>query len=468
VKIIRKRLARNLDPEAGLTLLEVIIAMMIFAMVAAGVAFVVTSSLSTTRDAKARVVAANLAAKDIDYARSVDDVTAVVGQTTTTTLQGVTYTVTRTTGWISSDGADTTCGSPNGVLLYKHVNERVTWSNARSSKSQVQADTLIAPNGRLTDPAMGTILVKVLSASGVGVPGVTVTAVPSASSPGGAAALTTTPDVTDSDGCTYILKVAPGNYDVSVSKTGYLSSAQQAIPIDSAIAVVAGDSSEADFQYDNAAVFPVDYAVNSTVANTQFSPGMKFNFVSENGIYNPSPVIVVPANRTANISLHPFSHGYSAYAGDYVAPTKVNGVSQQSCVSPDPSAWLVNAAGVAGRAQQTVAASPGSTSAVHIPVPMGVVTVNAPSVYLTAVSATAAASVGDPGCGIAMTYKFTTKTSTTPTTLALPFGTWQLYSGSTAGAKSTLVATSAITLPAGSPTNTAAGVFTLDPRVIAP
>lgn len=462
MKSLRARLTPKADAEAGLTLIEVIIAMMIFAMVAVGVAYAVSASLVTTRDAKAREVAANLAAQDIDYARSVDDVTAVVNQTTSTTVNGITYTLKRTTGWISSDGADSTCGSSSGVLLYKHVNDRVTWTGARTSTTTVQADTLIAPAGRINDPDLGTILVNVQSATGVGSAGVTIKAIPLASNPAGAVALTTTPAVTDNQGCSYILKVVPGNYQVSLSKTGYVSDTQSAAPI-TTVLVKAGTSTGANFQFDKSSTFTAHYASDSaatvTATPVAFPSNLEVNYVSSNATY--AQPVTVPAAKTATNQLFPLISGYSAYTDN--APSST--ATQPSCISRIPSTWKANAAGIAGQSGLAAAAVPGGS--VDIYVPMGIFTATATTgTYLTAVPATAAASVGDPGCSSTTALTFNAKTTTGTTVLALPFGTWTLYSGSTAGAKSTAIATAAIALPAGSPTNTAAGVFTLDPRVI--
>ena len=65
-------------------------------------------------------------------------------------------------------------------------------------------------------PDQGTILVSVLNGDGPGVAGVSVSAVPTTlpTARDGPAA----PAATDAQGCTYVLKVAPGNYDVTVSQ----------------------------------------------------------------------------------------------------------------------------------------------------------------------------------------------------------------------------------------------------------
>jgi prepilin-type N-terminal cleavage/methylation domain-containing protein len=460
-----RRLLKARGSETGLTLVEVMIAMMIFAMIAVGVAFSLTSSLVTTRDARAREVAANLAAKDIDSVRAMSDVTLVVNQVRSTTIDGIRYTVTRTTGWISSTGADSSCGSPNGgVLLYKHVNERVTWSGARTASSMVRSDTLVAPSGRLTDPSMGSILISVLSSAGIGVAGIAVNAVPSATNPNGATTIGSAPALTDSQGCTYIFKARPGNYDVTISGPAntYISDSQIASPTKSGIPVSAGDSSTATFQFDVAARVNLTYASTDPAVHIVFPANLDVNFWGQS-LY--SPTVTVPSTNLVTTVLDPVSAGYSVFTGVFAA-AGVSGSS--SCLSSDPGAWAIpNAQGAIGHRSAPIATVPGGTASGFVP--MGVFTANSASnVFLTAVSATAAASVGDPGCASSpsVVYNFASKTTSTSTLLALPFGTWKLFSGTTAGAQSTLIASSAITLSAGSPANTDAGVFTLDPRLV--
>jgi hypothetical protein len=63
---------------------------------------------------------------------------------------------------------------------------------------------------------------------------------------------------------------------------------------------------------------------------------------------------------------------------------------------------------------------------------MGVATVTGvKDRYVTAVSS-ANPAAGDPGCAAGMTMRFPVSTGDTAT-IALPFGTWTLYSGTTFG-----------------------------------
>ena len=62
----------------GFTLIEVVVAMLVFAIIATGFLMTLTAGLVTTRDTRTRIVAANLASQQIDLIRSQDvfDVTS--------------------------------------------------------------------------------------------------------------------------------------------------------------------------------------------------------------------------------------------------------------------------------------------------------------------------------------------------------------------------------------------------------
>ena len=192
MQTLRNRLfVRNAD-DAGLTLVEVLVAMFIFAIVSIGIAYTIINSLVIARETRSREIAANLASQEIDLDRSIANVFGVGDTTWSNVVNNTTFHVTRSTDWVSTSNSTVACGAGGGTLQYKRVNVSVTWDGMRPATSPVQADTLIAPNNRINDPALGTIIVSVVGASGAGTPGVTVTVTPSAV-PNGATALTTTP-----------------------------------------------------------------------------------------------------------------------------------------------------------------------------------------------------------------------------------------------------------------------------------
>jgi prepilin-type N-terminal cleavage/methylation domain-containing protein len=477
VKSLRSRLQSPTDPEAGFTIIEIIVAMMIFAIIAVGVAASLTSSLVLTRDARSREVAANLAAQDIDVVRSTSDITKVLPLNpgdpgSTVVVDGLTYTITRDVKWVTSGGGDASCGTGDGSLQFKHINTRVTWAGRSAAVPAIQADTIVSPNGRITSPDTGTILVSVVGANGAGMSGVTVTIAPAAVNPNGAQTVDPAPAATDVQGCSYALKVAPGNYDITISSPSgaYVNENQQTTVTKASMPLIAGDTIEADFQYDKALQVDATFASNVGTSGIWFASNMKVDWAGENAIYQPT-IAVPSSNKLVHFQLHPFANGYWAFTGDYVA-AKMNpdGTAAPSCLSPDPGQWTANASGVVGRRTAQV-----TTITTSVSIPMGVVkasnlTISTPSTnrYLTAVVAPAAN--GDPGCSTtpAMTYKFTTKITTTSVNLALPFGTWMLFTGTSVGATTTAVTGANVSLPSGSVAPTSAGVFTLDPRVIAP
>jgi prepilin-type N-terminal cleavage/methylation domain-containing protein len=454
VKAIRARLGKSADREAGLSLIEIMVAMMIFAIISLGIAYSIVNSLVITRESRAREVAANLAAQDIDLDRAKADVFSISDLTWNTTVNGMIFHMSRATNWVSATGGTNACGAGGGTLQYKQVNISVTWDGMSATTPPVRADTLIAPNSRINDPTLGTIIISVKSASGAGTPGVTVTVTPSAV-PNGAAALTTAPTVTDADGCSYALKVTPGNYDVKLSNANYVDIHQSATPF-LTVSVTAGASTPAPFDFDNGTLFTFNYASN--YAGTAVLPtNLDTSFLSTVGGVSTLKV-------AGSVRLFPFGGGYATMAGAYVPPAGTS----PSCTNVDAAMWTTPAAdGAVGRTLPTDPSPPGGVSTPQIR--MGVLNVSGLTVnrFVTAVSQAAVPGTGDPGCGITSTYTFPKLTATT-TTIALPFGAWKLYTGNSSGSLSTQIATSSMSILTRGTLTPTSGIATLDPRQVGP
>ncbi|WBM81192.1 type II secretion system protein [Cryobacterium breve] len=433
------------------------VAMMVFAIIAVGVAFSLTLALAMGNDARAREVATNLAAQELDLNRAAADVFSLLDSDRDYLVNGTTFHVHRDASWITSTGVDANCGSGGGQLQYKRLNVSVTWDGMRSTTVPVKSDTVVAPGNKINDPTLGTILVSVLAASGTGSAGVTVTATPSTPA-NGAVAITDVPDPTDAQGCSYVLKVVPGNYDVKISRANSID-VNQGTTSTTTVGVAAGAAASVAFQYDLAGTFSAKYAANYTSGSTLIPNNLDTTVRSTYGVYTTTAT----TNALSRvISLHPFTSGYEPIAGKYVAPAG----TAPSCLSVDPARWTTAAAdGAVGHTPAAVSALPGGP-AVDLPVPMGVLTVTGLSgKYLKAVSQATAPLTGDPGCTVTMTYTFGALGSGNQQ-IGLPYGSWLFYWGTSTTQTTLVPATSLAVLNRG--VVAATGVVTLDPRTVLP
>jgi len=418
LKIARRLSAARTDedPDAGFSIVEVLVATVIFMLLSIGIAQATVTSIRLSGDQKHRVTALSLAASEIDNVRAIADPFKVLtlDPPNTVTIDGTTYTINRDTEWVSGTGTDIPCGGAGTAnLQVKRVNVSVTWTGQLVNTNPVSSDTVLAPLGRINDPTQGTIIVAATQADGSGSAGVTPTITPVS---GGATALTTAPPATDSDGCSYALRVTPGVYKVALSKTGYIDITQNTNPSLN-VTVVAGATVSAPFGYDQAAKFTMTYAPGQPVG-TKFATNAETSFVNT---YGTSYISGTPTST----SLYPWATGYVPIAGHYIAPTQLSA----GCRSVDPSEWDADpTAGPAladGDHGAAAAAGPGATGAMTVR--MGLLKVKSTKAgTLTATSATAPAAWNDPGCGTPMTYTFTGLLANTDTNIALPFGTWTL------------------------------------------
>ncbi|MDL5349962.1 carboxypeptidase regulatory-like domain-containing protein [Microbacterium sp. zg-YB36] len=436
--------AQSSVDDDGFTLVEVIVAMLIFTIILTGFLYTMTASLTATRDTRARIVAANLASQQIDVLRSAAD---AFGVTTAPPfdieLNGDTFQVWVETEWVTTTGAAASCeaGLPIASLAYNHVTVKVTWDNMREGAQPVYSDTSLTPRTKINDPALGTVLVGVVNAAGTAVAGATVSLTPA-----GVAAVTT-----GSDGCAYLLKVPPGDYTVTVSKVGHVSEQQIAEPT-ATVPVTAGGSSRVSFAYDRATSYTVSYG-SGLPAGVRIPNNLTTTFVSTYGNFQ---MAATTNARTKTFSLYPVSSGYSIVAGAY-AETPENPAT--SCLAPDPGEWLP-APGKVGMRPAAVGDSAGTT--VNTTASMAEVRLSGVSgsgSYLKAVYV--GGGSGDPGCSAGMTYTFGNIISSDAATILLPYGTWKLYRGNSGSQNNPIM--SGLTVPSSG--SVAAGAVVLDPRV---
>ncbi|GAA1492887.1 prepilin-type N-terminal cleavage/methylation domain-containing protein [Curtobacterium herbarum] len=451
-------LDRARERDEGLSIVEVLVAMTVFAMIAAGVAMGIASSLYLAHSSRSREVAINLAQDAVDSARTSTNLFSVVDGTTTPTVGGLRYTVKQVARWVPSSGSANACGAAGangGPLAYKRISLTVSWSSA--STQSVSMNSLVAPTSSVTAANLGTIIVSASLVSGSGNAGAAVSITPAVTSPGGAGAITATIPKTDANGCSYALNVKPGRYDVRLSEPGNIDDgtssgslgAQTATP-STTVTVQANQTSAANFNYDQALTVVPQWSDPNASARPFATPtSTAVSLRRKSADYGPYPTGVAT-------QVFPYTDGYKAVAG-----------TPASCLSVDPENWTTTSGTAV--APRNAPQPEAGTNAVKAPVQTFAVKLNGKQDNsLRAVSVAPDAGSGDPGCATTTTYTFTNLPTNGNAIIALPYGTWSLQSGTVVSVLSGLVT---ITFSSTPPTvTTAPGVTAtaskvlLDPR----
>ena len=132
--VVTGRPARRFPRDTGFSLVEIIVALSVFAVLAVACATMAIDSLGVAGDNRERVRAANLASTEIERTRAAFRASrSSVPETTVvnpTMVDGDSYTVARTTTWVDADGdpatdAGVSYTAATGTSLLVEV--RVTW-----------------------------------------------------------------------------------------------------------------------------------------------------------------------------------------------------------------------------------------------------------------------------------------------------------------------------------------------------
>lgn len=325
-KTFRARLARaradDHERDAGLTLIELMFAMVIFAIVAGGALAGITAALKTTRGDKARIAASDLAARELEIVRNEFTASTSGPNTLAATLQVVNphplpgqtagnpltldnqpYTVTRNVEWLPAGTGQSPCDGGTTVTYPSlGVTVTVTWPNM-GNISPVTSSTVLTPSKNTINSSLGFVAVKVTKANGAASSG----AVVSLTGPGG-----TFSDTTASDGCAVFATSSAGTYTASLNTVGSVDNygnqlASKTVP------VTAGTLAQRAFSYDQAAT------LNVTMTTTAgYALPTSFPYVSlANTNLQPSGFLYKAASSatTTIASLWPATDGYTSWAG---------------------------------------------------------------------------------------------------------------------------------------------------------
>lgn len=456
-RLLRERLERLRRDDSGISIIEVLVAFIIFSIISIGVAQATLTVVRTSADQRSRTVALNLAASEIDSVRAIP-VVANIEDAPDRTLQvdGITYTISRKAEWVSASGADLSCGIAESDVDFqlKRVNVAVTWNGKLPSTAPVTTDTLISPEAQRDAPTTGRILISVKRADGSPFSGVPVQLL---NTVGGAP---TTAPATDVDGCSYALNVTPGTYEISVQLTDHLDVKQNQRPTET-IQILAGGTGTASFSYDRAMRVNMSYPVGGQ-SGVAYPSTLAWTIFNADGSISRT-------GRPGQISLYPTSRSYNFVAGDLVQP----GESTNGCVSPDPVSWpQASLAGIglkAGVRQDVTAATPGGLGAAAVNLGVAQVRISnsgsGSSRYLTATAVAPPIGSTAPACATGQTITFGNSfTRGSTVKLALPYGVWKITSARNASGTDTLIETTGRPLTNAYPQLTDSNIYVIDPR----
>lgn len=325
---------RGRHDDDGVSLVEVIVAISVLAVVLTGTASALISSSAATRDSRDRSVGTNIAVEQLSALQALPFTSLAIGRTTdSVVVDGVTYDVTIDLDYVDvENGGGTSCNassSPGSDLDYVVADIAVTWP--RAAGGPARTSSIITPNVGDLDPDKGQIAVTVLDRDAVGAPFRTVRYDAQSPASGFGSQRTT------SQGCAYFVNVAPGQYDVSLDDSGYVDLEGNQLS-EQTTTVTASTTSPLEFVYDEAASIEVTpIPAGGSAAAPLIAPGQGYT-VTNTYLGTDQRKEFPGTGHPRDIEgLFPFDAGYGLYAGLCPAAAPVaNGAPDTPVVAVDP------------------------------------------------------------------------------------------------------------------------------------
>lgn len=299
------------DEDAGFSLMETVIAMIIFALVAVATAGVLIRSATLTSDNRGRATASKLAAAQMDALRG-DQYSDLESDSQTVTRSGKAFTMNTLITPVFDDGSGgvraCTAGGVGGEL-YKRVSVTVAWQNT-SQVQQIRNDTIIQNPGTSVDSTKGALAVTVMD-SGVG---------KSAPEPVAQQAVTfgSQTRLTDDSGCAFFDNLTPvSGQTVTVNNPGWIDNTNKA-PATKTVGVQAGLIAATSITYDKAVSIATTFApTGQTPGDYKIPSGVKYTIVPQLSLNDTtlrSPVAISAPSGTT-IQRFPQDSGYAVWTG---------------------------------------------------------------------------------------------------------------------------------------------------------
>lgn len=269
---------KRIAAVAGFTLIETLVAVVIFAIFALGIYSGVQFVFRLVYNSRVRIIETSILNEQIEAIRTMSfyDVGILNGspaglleRTTTTIRNGITFEITRTIRNIDDpfDGTVTSTSPDLSPADYKLVDVAVVCTSC-NQKAPVSMTTYVAPKYLEGDPTHGSLFIEVFDANAAPVQGALVTLVSTSTDP-----TYNFSDTTDNDGMLRVVDLAAGikAFDITVTKSGYttdqtyIATAENPNPTKPLGTVVAQGVTEMSFAIDTVADMSVETLNESCV-----------------------------------------------------------------------------------------------------------------------------------------------------------------------------------------------------------
>jgi type II secretory pathway pseudopilin PulG len=417
------QVSRRPAPQDGYSVIELLAAITIFALVFAAVSIGIGRALEMTRSNRNRSTSAYLAASRLEEVRSKPFDQVTLGRTTCVYSSPgpgcnvpAPYTVTQDVTWTAPGSTSSSCNVPSGggSLAYKRVTVTITWPDMRGV-APVSSQTLLTPPSGSYDPNEGHVLAQLYDRNAAPLAGQTVTL----SGPENATQPTT------AEGCAFFAYLDPGTYDVTLNTTGYVDR-QGNQPAVQTVDVQAGQVTSLNFDYDRAATLSLGLVRPAGAPSAAIPAGIALTAANSNltvgTLSFPESSTGSGVTRTVR-PLFPFSSGYQVWAGD--------------CADADPG-WHPG-----GSRPAPLASNPGATTSGSVALHAVDVSVRLADGTRVSGATVSGIHAAGPGCTAGETLTPTTARTNTNgrLRLALPYGSWTIEAviGTLRGVYPTLV-----------------------------
>jgi Tfp pilus assembly protein PilV len=302
--------------DEGLTIMEVVVASVIFALAATVLAGLLIKTVGLAQSNTQRTTAANLATQQMEKLRATKAVNIPDGLTVIgpVTVGGTPYTIKQYVKYATQNG--TACTSTGTDLTAKEITLLVDWPN-QGNVQDVRSDTIrtIQASDDILTATKGAAAVTVQAANGTGSQDVVVTLTTNTGT-------IVASQTSGSDGCVVFTGLNAGSYLATANTVGFVDQDGDQSTASSAIGVTAGTISKGVLPYDEFGGlsitpqtpdvnYPVPSGIGVTLTTSVWSPSQNRTYVTCVGT-NVSGCV---SGTTPRLAASLFPAKYGAWAG---------------------------------------------------------------------------------------------------------------------------------------------------------